>query len=280
MADPFQAFQMGTQLGAGQSSLGAMVKQIVSRFGQQQEAQLKFGGELALEEAKGRLGQQRSQELMRSLFGQGGTGQGGIPGVGGGQFPPGSKINANLSTGEVSLGLEANPTIAMEKSQIAGLTPEVRPTVERMKRALPLLKTGGRLLAQTAQATPTPFLVGKGISTLSGDAPETQRAIQEVIQARQQLLLLAFSFGGRQLTTQERRIITDLLDTVGKDDDLIAADLDRFTRIFERMRAAGLSGQVGLDEFEQAQMLRQVMSEEGAITGRSNTGLPQGFQSR
>lgn len=64
MADPFQAFQMGAGLGAGQSTLGAMVRQIVERFGAQQEAQMKYGGELALETAKSKLASQRIQETF------------------------------------------------------------------------------------------------------------------------------------------------------------------------------------------------------------------------
>ena len=69
MADPFEAFRIGAELGQGQSALSAMVKQIVSRFGQQQEAQLKFGGELALEQAKGKIASQRIKETFGGTAG-------------------------------------------------------------------------------------------------------------------------------------------------------------------------------------------------------------------
>ena len=51
MADPFAAFQIGAQLGQGQSTLGHMVRTIVGQFGAQQEAQRKIQTEVQTQKA-------------------------------------------------------------------------------------------------------------------------------------------------------------------------------------------------------------------------------------
>ena len=79
MANPFAAFQMGAELGQGQSALGQMVRTIVERFGRQQELQgemgLKFQGELGLERARSNLASERMKKLL-------GGGQAGGEGLG------------------------------------------------------------------------------------------------------------------------------------------------------------------------------------------------------
>ena len=52
LGSPIDAFQVGQSLGQGQSALGHLVKQVVERFGQQQQVQGEYALKLGVEKAK------------------------------------------------------------------------------------------------------------------------------------------------------------------------------------------------------------------------------------
>ena len=233
MANPFAAFQMGAELGQGQSALGQMVRTIVERFGRQQELQgemgLKFQGELALEREKSNLASERIKALLR-----GSQGGGQVGGEGRGPFIP---------TGFTQDGVTFEDPLAKAQGEAS------RGAIERTQKLSGALKRLAILNREFETALPsagqTPFAqrIRGGLSSfgaITGLAPNAP--------------LLALKKGGRPMAISIVRDlgevgnlsesdITSAVDTVSQE-GLTEEERKEFIQTFGSFVFAGIPGQV------------------------------------
>ena len=234
---------------------------------------------LPLETAEAGAKAKAQAEAFKSALG------GGLPGMGAGGkgFPVGSKMSLS-STGEMGLDVPLNPSLTQDESTILGLAPDVDVALGQMEQAIPSVGNLMKGAIRLGAGMPFPYMVTGGVSALAGLEPEQQDAVSKLQSAFMFLRgTIPFQFGGKQLTSQERKIIESILDPTGKSLEVATADLQRYRRVFARISNAIRNGTIGAeDDLAKANLTRQALRDEGLLSSSTASNsfasqLPDGF---
>lgn len=271
-------FNVGFDTGGGGSAIGAFLGQITDRLKMHDELKMKSQAQVGtavneqqalmpgkvteagqVEDAKMKAEYGAKQafaksnmENMQNLF-SGGT-PGGAPG-GGGSFAPGSTVTANPSTGEISYNMPLNQKYGSDESGIVSTAAVVRPAIQDLKTIL-----NSSTNAEVYGSSVHPAISGMG-RAIPGMSPGIDAA-QAIRSKLTRINFEGFTFGGKQLTGEEKKVLTDLSNPIGKSKRQAISDLDFLDSLLNGMDQATQNGRTGAMNFselyqQQAQQARQ-----------------------